>query len=430
MSDGGDGAGGGVGSGGDAPVVIARGLSKVFRDFWLRSRARAVDGVDFDVHRGEIFGLLGPNGSGKSTTIKMVLGLLRKSSGRLAVFGRPPSDVSIKKRIGYLPEESYLYPFLNARETLDYYGKLFRLGPKTRAQRIDELLEMVGLTAVQHRQVVEYSKGMQRRIGLAQALINDPELLILDEPTTGLDPIGSRQVKDLIIELGRRGKTIVLSSHQLSDVEDVVDRTVILYGGRIRAAGTCEELLAETSRSVIETDALDDETVAELAAVLERRSHKIDRVRPARQRLEDLFVSLVEQAKRDRLENAGAAHGGVTAGFLRGEVSGAGAEGGALIEELTGPVPDDDEPEVEERPAGVGSQDETGASVIDDLVEPASDAAAGVGGVSGDTGGGDGGEDRADQSGDRDVDESVISSLLDGGKPDGDEEDRRGGGGS
>lgn len=428
MSEYGGSAGQRGGPGGDAPVVIARGLGKIFRDFWLRSRARAVDGVDFDVHRGEIFGLLGPNGSGKSTTIKMVLGLLRKSSGRLAVFGRPPSDVSIKKRIGYLPEESYLYPFLNARETLDYYGKLFRLGPKTRAHRIDELLDMVGLTGVQHRQVVEYSKGMQRRIGLAQALINDPELLILDEPTTGLDPIGSRQVKDLIVELGRRGKTIILSSHQLSDVEDVVDRTVILYGGRIRAAGTCEELLAETSRSVIETDALDDETVAELAAVLERRSHRIDRVRPARQRLEDLFVSLVEQAKRDRLENAGAAHGGATAGFLRGEITGTAAEGGALIEELTGAASDHDDPEMEEARAGAVAQEDADASVIDDLVEPT--GGSGGGGVVSD-GGDSGDEEGQEEDGiGKDVDESIISSLLDGGDSDGGDEDRRGGVGS
>ena len=135
----------------------------------------------------------------------------------------------IKKRIGYLPEESYLYPYLNARETLEYYGKLFQQERAVRLRRVDELLEMVGLSAVQHRQVHEFSKGMARRLGLAQALINDPEFLILDEPTTGLDPIGTRQVKDLIAYLGERGKTILLSSHQLSDVEDVVDLMVLLY---------------------------------------------------------------------------------------------------------------------------------------------------------------------------------------------------------
>ena len=315
-------------------VVAAQGLVKVFKDFWLRDRARAVDGIDFVVERGEIFGLLGPNGSGKSTTIKMILGLLRKTSGRLQVFGRSPHDVAIKKRIGYLPEESYLYPFLNARETLEYYAKLFRLDPKVRERRIDELLEMVGLTAVQHRQVREYSKGMQRRIGLAQALINDPEFLILDEPTTGLDPIGTRQVKDLIIELGRRGKTILLSSHLLSDVEDVVSRMVILYGGKIRRAGTVDELLTSRHRTVLETDALDDATLEEIRGVLSRRLHELGSVSAPRQRLEELFVEIVESARRDRVATSGAENEGGTAAFLRGEGDGASAEGSELIDRL------------------------------------------------------------------------------------------------
>jgi ABC-2 type transport system ATP-binding protein len=151
--------------GSERVVVAAQQLTKTFRDFWLRGRVRAVDSIDFHVERGEVFGLLGPNGSGKSTTIKLILGLLKRSGGRLQVFGRSPFDVSIKKRIGYLPEESYLYPFLNARETLDYYAKLFRLERKTRQRRIDELLDMVGLAPVQFRQIREYSKGMQRRIG-------------------------------------------------------------------------------------------------------------------------------------------------------------------------------------------------------------------------------------------------------------------------
>jgi ABC-2 type transport system ATP-binding protein len=418
---------GGAGGAGEGrpPVVIARGLTKTFKDFWLRSRAKAVDGVDFDIHRGEIFGLLGPNGSGKSTTIKMVLGLLKKSTGRLAVFGKPPTDVSIKKRIGYLPEESYLYPFLNARETLDYYGKLFQLGPKARRRRIDELLEMVGLTGVQHRQVQEYSKGMQRRIGLAQALINDPEFLILDEPTTGLDPIGSRQVKDLIVGLGRRGKTILLSSHQLSDVEDVVDRTAILYGGRIRASGTCDELLAETSRSVIETDALDEQTIAEIAAVLERRRHAIERVRPARQRLEDLFIHLVDEAKRERLENAGAAHGGATAGFLRGDEEPRREEGGALIEQLTDPASEDRDASASPADASSARAEADEEDVIGDLVGERGSGSDGPGGA---VEGEERDRDAASAGGEREaggVDESVIGSLLgDGGerRPAGDEE--------
>ncbi|MFG0327299.1 MAG: ABC transporter ATP-binding protein, partial [Phycisphaerales bacterium JB037] len=170
---------------GQRPIVAAQALTKVFKDFWMRPRARAVDHITFEIWPREIFGLLGPNGSGKSTTIKMILGLLKPTSGRLAVFGKPATDVEIKRRIGYLPEESYLYGFLNARETLEYYAKLFGLSRRDRIRRIDELIEMVGLGRAQFRPVREYSKGMQRRIGIAQALINDPEFLILDEPTSG-----------------------------------------------------------------------------------------------------------------------------------------------------------------------------------------------------------------------------------------------------
>ena len=313
------------------PVIAVQGLSKNFKDFWLRSRAKAVDDVTFEVRPGEIFGLLGPNGSGKSTTIKVILGLLRQTAGRAAVFGKPPSDVAIKKRIGYLPEESYLYPFLNARETLDYYGKLFKLDRQVRERRTDELLEMVGLASVQYRPVREYSKGMQRRIGLAQALINDPDLLILDEPTSGLDPIGTRQVKDLIIELGRRGKTILLSSHLLSDVEDCVDRMVILYGGKIQEAGTCDELLESKDRSVIETATLDEQTLAEVRELIKSRTGKdVIGVSRPRQRLEEKFVDIVNAAIARKVETAGARHDGKTADFLKGDA----VEGDALIAQL------------------------------------------------------------------------------------------------
>ncbi len=330
------------------PVVACQRLSKVFKDFWLRDRARAVDGIDFVVREREVFGLLGPNGSGKSTTIKLILGLLKPTSGRVAVFGKPPTDVLMKKRIGYLPEESYLYPFLNARETLDYYGKLFGLDTKTRENRIDELLEMVGLTHAQYRPVREYSKGMQRRIGIAQALINDPDLLILDEPTTGLDPIGTRQVKDLILDLGRRGKSIILSSHLLADVEDVVDRMVILYGGKIRGEGTCEELLASHERTTIETDELDEQTIAEIDEVIRRRTggtKSIRKVAASRQKLEELFLGIVEQARAEKTATSGAKEGGSTARFLVAGAAGeaASAEAGeAVIDRLlqtTEPAP-------------------------------------------------------------------------------------------
>jgi len=420
----------------ETPVVAALGLTKVFKDFWMRSRVRAVDALDLDIQPREVYGLLGPNGSGKSTTIKMILGLLHKSSGRLAVFGKPPSDVGIKRRIGVLPEESYLYPFLNARETLDYYAKLFELDYRVRQKRIDELLDMVGLTAVQHRQVREYSKGMQRRIGLAQALINDPEFLILDEPTTGLDPIGTRQVKDLIIELGRRGKTILLSSHQLSDVEDVAHRLAILYGGRKRAEGTADDLLEERDRMTIETDALDDDLVSEIDRLIAGRTGQpIRRVSRPRQRLEELFVGIVEQAQAERIVTHGAASGGATASFLITTELDEPEQGEALIDSLTREQPDSlsmPAPEVEQddriAPASPGEQAaEAEDSVISRLVSGEDESE-----TSPQTSDAEAEEGRGDVAVSGDVDEGVIGSLLEGSDDEDDNElrDRERGGGS
>jgi len=301
------------------PVVLAQGLTKVFSDFWLRAQVRAVDNLDLRIEPGQIFGLIGPNGSGKSTTIKMLLGLLHKSSGRLAVLGKQPSDIAVKRRIGYLPEESYLYQFLNSRETLDFYGKLFGYPRAIRRRRIDELLEMVGLDAVSHRPVGQFSKGMQRRVGIAQALINDPEFLILDEPTSGLDPLGIRQVKDLILDLGKRGKTILLSSHLLSEVEDICDSMTILYGGKKRAEGTCDELLTTSDRTLIETGSLSPQDSEEIARFIEKKvGRRLIRIAPARQSLESLFMSIVEKAQNERVRTSGAGRGGPTAAFLRG----------------------------------------------------------------------------------------------------------------
>src|SRR5438046_7869984 len=226
-------------------IVAVRGLTKIFKDFWGRPKAKAVDNVDFEVRRGEVFGLLGPNGSGKSTTVKMLLGLLYPTKGHIEVFGRSPRHVATKSRIGYLPEESYLYRYLDSNETLDFFGSLFDLPNNERRRRAEQLLEMVGLNQVRRRMVGEFSKGMQRRIGLAQALINDPDLVILDEPTSGLDPIGCREVKDLILALARRGKTVILSSHLLADVENVCDRVVIYYAGKIQSIGQLRDLLAK-----------------------------------------------------------------------------------------------------------------------------------------------------------------------------------------
>ena len=294
---------------GSGALVDAAGLTKIFRDFWMRARAKAVDGIDFAIEPGTIFGMLGPNGSGKSTTIKMILGLLRPTSGRLAVFGRPPTDVAVKKHIGFLPEESYLYRYLTPLETLDYYGQLFRIGRAERRRRSEELLEMVGLSAVAHRPVGEFSKGMTRRIGLAQALINDPDLLILDEPTSGLDPIGTRQVKELLIELRGRGKTILLSSHLLGDVQDVCDDMIMLYGGRIQARGTVDELLADTNHTLIKAPRLEPAVIDKVEHVLREAGVAIESIETPRQRLEDLFMTIVEEARAAQMATSGATSG-------------------------------------------------------------------------------------------------------------------------
>src|SRR3954454_16055561 len=249
-------------------VIVVRGLTKIFKDFWGRPKARAVDNVSFEVNRGEVFCLLGPNGSGKSTTVKLLLGLLYPTKGHIEVFGHSPRHVPTKARIGYLPEESYLYRYLNSRETLDFFGNLFQLSRDDRENRAEQLLDMVGLNQTRTRAVGEFSKGMQRRIGLAQALINDPDLVILDEPTSGLDPIGCREVKDLILALARRGKTVILSSHLLSDVEDVCNRVVIYYGGKIQAAGTLKELLAKPDAVRITTPTLPRPTMERVLEII------------------------------------------------------------------------------------------------------------------------------------------------------------------
>jgi len=334
-------------------IVTVRGLTKVFKDFWGRPKARAVDNVDFEVRRGEVFGLLGPNGSGKSTTVKLLLGLLYPTKGHIEVFGHSPRHVATKSRIGYLPEESYLYRYLNSRETLDFFGNLFELEKGDRQQRAEQLLEMVGLSQAHLRSVGEFSKGMQRRIGLAQALINDPDLVILDEPTSGLDPIGCREVKDLILALARRGKTVILSSHLLSDVQDVCDRVVIYYGGRIQAMGSLRDLLAKPDAIQITTPALKRETMEEVLAIL-RRDIAEDKVRvdAPSQNLESYFLEVVQRARAASAQTSGATSGSQVAAYLRGSDAVKPAQD-KLLERLlqSAPAPEAPVPEPVSEPA-------------------------------------------------------------------------------
>jgi len=299
------------------PVVQTAGLCKTFLDFWRRPRVEAVKDLNLEIRPGEVFGLLGPNGSGKTTTIKMLLGLLYPTRGRISLFGKSPSDVSVKSRIGFLPEESYLYRFLVAHETLDYYGRLFRLPARVRKDRADRLLDMVGLRHEAKRPIGEYSKGMARRIGLAQALINDPEFLILDEPTSGLDPIGAKQIKDVIRALGRKGKTILLSSHMLADVEDVCDRVTILYGGQQRAIGEVGELLRQRDITQITAPSLSPQTLEQIKQLISRLEERdILEVANPRVKLEDFFLKIVEEAQAANIRTSGARESGAVPDFL------------------------------------------------------------------------------------------------------------------
>ena len=326
-------------------VISAQGLTKVFKDFWGRPKARAVEGIDFDVKRGEVFGLLGPNGSGKSTTVKMLLGLLYPSGGRISVFGHSPRHVQTKSRIGYLPEESYLYRYLNSEETVDFFGSLFHIDSKERRVRAEQLIEMVGLENARRRHVGEFSKGMQRRIGLAQALINDPDLIVLDEPTSGLDPIGCREIKDLILTLAERGKTVILSSHLLADVEDVCDRAMILYGGRVQAIGTMKELLSDRNATRITSPALSRETMDHVLKLIreDTQSQEVHVDNPT-QNLENLFLNIVEQARKKESETSGATSGHRVAEYLRGKAGETQAD--RVLDHLTRsekPIPSQDQ---------------------------------------------------------------------------------------
>ncbi|MGI6418951.1 MAG: ABC transporter ATP-binding protein [Thermoguttaceae bacterium] len=278
-------------------IIETRNLTKVYRDFWGRQKVQALKALDLEIRRGEIFGLLGPNGSGKTTTMKLLLGLLFPTSGQALVFGRDATNVSKNERIGYLPEESYLYRFLNAEETLDFYGRLFNMSAKVRRQRIAHLINLVGLDLAKRRQLKEYSKGMTRRIGLAQALINDPELILLDEPTSGLDPIGTRNMKDLILDLRAQGKTIVLCSHLLADVQDVCDRIGILYQGELQELGRVDSLLAIQDVTEIRASGLGAAAEAEIRQVVDRHQGKVLSVGHPTTTLEELFLKIIAESE-------------------------------------------------------------------------------------------------------------------------------------
>lgn len=283
-------------------VVEINNLTKVYRKLFSSREVKAVDNLSFYIRRGEVCGFLGPNGAGKTTTIMLLLGFLKLTSGTISVLGQNPSHVGVKERIGFLPEESYFYKFFNADEILNYYGSLFKMESKVKRRRIDELIEMVGLKEARKRRIREYSKGMQRRIGIAQALINDPEFIILDEPTSGLDPIGTQEVKDLIINLKRSGKTILMSSHLLADVQGVCDRIILLHQGKLIVEGPTREILSKKGyiRFEVQDDA--ESTKEQIRNFTEQNGIKITSMGTSTITLEEFFVKSIKNAGNNNIQ--------------------------------------------------------------------------------------------------------------------------------
>lgn len=247
-----------------AAIEITK-LSKSFKDFFGRRRVQALDGLSFAIEQGEVFGLLGPNGSGKSTTFKIANGLLRADKGSVSINGHKPGSLAAKKITGFLPEDSNLLPFLTARETLRMHGALVGLSRAAARKKADELLERVGILDAADRRTKGFSKGMQRRLGLATVLLGDPEVFILDEPTSGLDPLGAVEFKELIGELQRAGKSILISSHLLGELEDVCNRVAFLNGGKLIKQGSLEELLRDSQSYQITVNSADGQRLKELA---------------------------------------------------------------------------------------------------------------------------------------------------------------------
>lgn len=246
-------------------VLQIEGLTKVYRSLFTPVGVKAVDDLNLSVRRGETYSVVGPNGSGKTTTLKILLGLIFPTAGTASIFGKDIADLSVREQIGFLPEDAYLYDVFNGEELLDFYAGLFGFSRRRRRELTDELLSLVGMQANRKVPFRECSKGMRQRLALAQALVNDPELLILDEPTSGLDPAGRHQMTRLILELKRRGKTILLCSHFLAEVEEVCDRVGIMYRGRLVAEGTLGELAGAPTEIIIATSGLGADKTEQLA---------------------------------------------------------------------------------------------------------------------------------------------------------------------
>jgi ABC-2 type transport system ATP-binding protein len=285
-----------------APALETRGLVKDFPVGLRGLKLRAVDHLDLTVPAGVIYGLLGPNGSGKSTTIKALLGLVAPSAGECRIFGQPSGEVAARRDVGYLPEAPYFYRHLTGRELVGFYGRMCGLGRRELAGRVETVVAQVGMTAAADRAVETYSKGMLQRIGLAQALVHDPRLLILDEPTAGVDPVGSAAMADLIRSLRDAGKTVLLTSHLLGQMEALCDRVAILDRGRLVAEGTVAELAGGSGRQQLEVDRLDEAQVVELRAWLAARGRGLHGVAVAGRGLDAVFLERVGQGQAEGRE--------------------------------------------------------------------------------------------------------------------------------
>jgi ABC-2 type transport system ATP-binding protein len=275
------------------PAIAVRGLVKDFSIGLRGVKLRALDHLDLRVEAGQVFGLLGPNGSGKSTTIKIVLGLLDATAGSATVFGQPSGTISARSEIGYLPESPYFYRHLTGRELIRFYARLCGLGGPALAGRVAEVCALVGMSDAADRRVGTYSKGMLQRIGLAQALVHDPRLVILDEPTAGVDPVGAAAISEIILQLKARGKTVLLTSHLLGQIEDICDRVAILERGRLLLEGAVSDLVGCVDRQALVVETLPEAELAELRAWFAARGRTIEAVEQPRERLDRIYLARV-----------------------------------------------------------------------------------------------------------------------------------------
>jgi ABC-2 type transport system ATP-binding protein len=311
------------------PAIETEGLTKDYTTgFWLAKKKRSLDNLTMQVERGEVFGFLGPNGAGKTTTIKLLMGLIFPSAGTARILGRPVSDVGMHNEIGYLPEQPYFYDYLTARELLDYFARFHGFGAAERRQRVERMLKKVGLETAGKIQLRKYSKGMLQRVGVAQAILHDPQVVILDEPMSGLDPLGRREVRDIILELKKAGRTVLFSTHILSDAEMLCDRVAVIAGGKLRGVGAPKEIVGVQSHGM--EILFEPGSGAGAAGIMEKAARMGDRYRievaegelyaameqlraagakvlsvtQVRQTLEDYFLGLMgaEQARASAVE--------------------------------------------------------------------------------------------------------------------------------